>query len=162
MRRRRKSGMTLDRTQDPGKDLFAYLFLLIMVFSFMLMMSMEDRYDRLIGQLAPDKKPEQQTGQSTLAAVSSDKIGTLKKSNGQLYLIFQNTAYDPHSKVDQLVDDNRVVILSSKDGQEKKYIYLEETNSDEVLLTEYLAAFQNLSNRGISVAFAEVDHGQGK
>ena len=162
MRRRRKNGMTFDRPQDPGKDLFAYLFLLIMVFSFMLMMSMEDRYDRLLGQLAPDKQPEQQTGQSTLTAVGVENIGSLKKTNGQLYLVFQDTAYDPLSEVKRLVEDNRVVILSNKDGQEKKYIYLEETNSDKVLLTEYLSAFQNLSSKGISVAFAEVSHGQDK
>ncbi len=161
MRRRRKSGMTLDRTQDPGKDLFAYLFLLIMVFSFMLMMSMEDRYDRLIGQLAPDKQ-EHQTGKSTLTAINIENIGSLKKTNGQLYLVFQDTAYDPLAEVGKLVEDNRVVILSNNDGQEKKYIYLEETNSDNVLLTEYLSAFQNLSSKGISVAFAEVSHGQDK
>ena len=162
MRRRRKNGMTLDRTEDPGKDLFAYLFLLIMVFSFMLMMSMEDRYDRLIGQLAPDKQPEQQTGQSTLTAVNSNKIGTLSKSNGKLFLGFQDTSYDPLTEAKQLIADNRVAILRSNDGQKKRYIYLEEDNSDKVLLTEYLTAFQNLSSKGISVALAEVNHGQDK
>jgi hypothetical protein len=162
MRRRRKSGMTLDHTQDPGKDLFAYLFLLIMVFSFMLMMSMEERYDRLIGQMAPEKQKEQESGQSTLVAINNDNIGRLKKSNGKLYMVFQNRAYDPLSEIEQLAEDQHIVSLYSDDGQEGKYIYLEQTNSDKVFLHEYLSAFQSLSSRGISVAFAEVEHGQGK
>ena len=160
MRQRRKSGISLGRTQDPGKDLFAYLFLLIMVFSFMLMMSMEERYDRLIGQLAPDLQQEQKTGRSTLATVSSDKIGHLKKSGERLFLVFQDVSYDPESEAEKLIQENRIVILKGSDGQEKKSIYLEEDNSGKVLLTEYLSAFQNLSNKGISVAFAEVYHGQ--
>ena len=162
MRQRRKSGISLDRTQDPGKDLFAYLFLLIMVFSLMLMMSMEERYDRLIGQVAPELQQEQKTGRSTLAAVSSDKIGHLRKSGERLLLVFQGVSYDPESEVEKLIQENRIVILKDSDGQEKKSIYLEEDNSDKVLLTEYLTAFQSLSNKGISVAFAEVYNGQDK
>ena len=41
--RRKRNGFSFENAQDPGKDLFAYLFLLIMVFSFMLLMTTEEK-----------------------------------------------------------------------------------------------------------------------
>ena len=152
-RRSRRTSIFHERTQDPGKDLFAYLFLLIMVFSFMLLMTTEERLNSISGQ----KGPERQTaaGHSKLAAVSGKKIGRLTKKDGELYLAFGREFYHPRKDLGRLEKDQRVSAITDEAGRQKKVLYLEEDRANKVLLTEYLTAFQNLSNQGISIAFAE-------
>lgn len=152
-RRRRKIGIYLERTQDPGKDLFAYLFLLIMVFSFMLLMTTGEKKSTIPGQTAPQQ--HNTIGRSLLAAVPLEKIARLAKKDGSLYLKFGSTLYHPDRDVDRLENDHRIALISDKDGRRKRVLYLEEDRTNKVLLAEYLDAFQHLSLRGIDVAFAE-------
>lgn len=152
-RRRRKIGISLERTQDPGKDLFAYLFLLIMVFSFMLLMTTGERKSTMPGQTGPQQHDA--TGRSLLAAVPLEKIARLAKKDGSLYLKFGSVFYHPGRDVDRLEKDHRIALISDKDGRHKRVLYLEEDKTNKVLLAEYLEAFQHLSLKGIGVAFAE-------
>ena len=152
-RGRRKIGISLERTIDPGKDLFAYLFLLIMVFSFMLLMTTGEKNSTIPGQAGPEH--HETTGRSRLAAVPVEKIAILAMKDGRLYLKFGSTFYHPEQDVDRLLKDNRIALIPGKDGREKRILYLEEDKTQQVLLTEYLEAFQHLSLKGIGVAFAE-------
>ena len=152
-RRSRKGVISLQSTQDPGKDLFAYLFLLIMVFSFMLLMSMEEKTEKLTGQKAP--RQESSSGKSSITSVSNEKIGKLIKENGQIYLLFGEKKYRPKEDLDMLEKDNIIVMVPGADDKKNRMIYIEEDRGSKVFLTEYLAAFQYLSQKGISVAFAE-------
>ena len=152
-RRSRKIGISLQRTQDPGKDLFAYLFLLIMVFSFMLLMTTGEKKRTIPGQTAPQQHDT--TGRSLLTAVPLEKIAKLAKENGILYLRFGSTLYHPERDVGRLEKDHRIALISDKDGRQKRVLYLEEDRTNKVLLAEYLEAFQHLSLKGIGVAFAE-------
>jgi len=151
--RRRKNGILLERTQDPGKDLFAYLFLLIMIFSFMLLMTTEERRNSIPGQEGPQKHDA--TGRSVLTAVPVEKIGQLAKKDGQLYLKFGKELYHPGRDLNRLKEERRISVVSDKDGRQNRVLYLEEEKANKVLLAEYLAAFQYLSQQGIGVAFAE-------
>ena len=54
-RKRRRGGIFLERIQDPGKDLFAYLFMMVMVFSFMLLVTLGEKAPDLAGQDGPDQ-----------------------------------------------------------------------------------------------------------
>ena len=152
-RRHRRIGISLERTQDPGKDLFAYLFLLIMVFSFMLLMTTGEKKSTIPGQASPQR--HEHPGRSRLAAVPLEKIAKLARKNGRLYLKFGNVFYHPEQDVHRLLVDHRIALVPQKDGGQKRVLYLEEEKSTRVLLAEYLAAFQYLSHEGIGVAFAE-------
>jgi hypothetical protein len=151
--RPRHIGISLERTQDPGKDLFAYLFLLIMVFSFMLLMTTSERQSTLPGQKGPQQSED--SGRSRLAAVSTDKIAQLVKKDGRLWLRFGNDAYDPVWDMGRLEEDQRIAVITETDGRQQRVLYLEEDRTNTVLLAEYLAAFQHLNRHGIGVAFAE-------
>jgi hypothetical protein len=152
-RRRRHIGISLERTQDPGKDLFAYLFLLIMVFSFMLLMTTGERQHTIPGQTGPQQHED--AGRSRLASVSLEKIAQLAKRDGRLCLRFGNESYDPARDMDRLEKDQRIALITGRDGRQQRVLYLEEDKTNKVLLAEYLEAFQHLNRRGIGVAFAE-------
>lgn len=151
--RRRRGQLISGATVDPGKDLFAYLFLMIMVFCFMLMMASQDVTPSREGQKSPEKQDS--AASSTMAQVSVDSIGQLVKKDGTIYIKYGKVLYSPESDVDKMDADGRVITITGKDGTEKKVLYIEETNNQQVLLTEYLSAFQYLSKKGIGVAFAE-------
>jgi hypothetical protein len=124
-----------------------------MVFSFMLLMTTGERKSTMPGQTAPQQ--HETSGRSLLAAVPLEKIARLARKDGSLYLKFGNEFYHPGRDVDQLEKDHRIVLLSDKDGRQKRVLYLEEDKTNKVLLAEYLEAFQHLSLKGIGVAFAE-------
>ena len=151
--RRRQSQLTSGATVDPGKDLFAYLFLMIMVFCFMLMMAAHDATQSVEGQQSPEKQDS--AASSSMAQVSVESIGQLVKKKGEIYIQYGEVLYSPKKDVAQMETDGRVMTITDKNGVEKKVLYIEETNDQQVLLTEYLSAFQHLSKNGIGVAFAE-------
>jgi len=124
-----------------------------MVFSFMLLMTTGEGKNVIPGQTAPQQHDT--TGRSLLAAVPLEKIARLAKKDGSLYLRFGSDFYHPGRDVDRLEKDHRIALISDKDGRQKRVLYLEEDKTNKVLLTEYLAAFQHLSLKGIGVAFAE-------
>ncbi|MBC8466311.1 MAG: hypothetical protein H8D55_00585 [Deltaproteobacteria bacterium] len=124
-----------------------------MVFSFMLLMTAGERKSTMPGQTGPQQHDA--IGRSLLAAVPLEKIAKLAKENGSLYLRFGSTLYHPGRDVDRLEKDQRIALISDKDGRQKRVLYLEEDKTNKVLLAEYLNAFQHLSLKGIGVAFAE-------
>ena len=142
-------------TVDPGKDLFAYLFILIMVFSFMLLMTTEERHSRSSSYRAPQNAA---TGHSTLARVRPAAIGHLEKRDGAIVLVFAGKSYDPLKDVAGLERDGRVISRQDEDGVEQATLYLAADNASLVSLAEYLEAFRSLGEHGINVAFAERVH----
>lgn len=133
---------------DPGKDLFAYLFILIMVFSFMLLMSMEQAKDI-------QKAPEQKTGHSSdYSILTKENIAQLVVVNSKLYLKFDKTLYDPISQLEKLKNDGRVQV--KQNGNIKKnIIYVLREGNENVSLLEYLDTFKILSRNNIHIAFAK-------
>lgn len=152
MRRRTRSraiGTVL--TQDPGKDLFAYLFLLIMVFAFMLLMSFEQQQEA--AQAAPVEK---QSGQSGLAVVSGEHVALLEKQGDSLLLRFGNRVYDPMLDFSRLEADGHIVTIPDADGRPGKFLYIQNKSQRSISLMDYLDTFKVFSRHGVSVAFAEV------
>ena len=152
-RRRSRSSISMEQTQDSGKDFFAYMFIMITVFSFMLLLTNGEMQKVMSGQNGPER-PES-AARSTLATVSFEKIGKLVKKDDQMLLLFGKHLYHPRRDLNRLQEDGRIVTITEPDGHQKKMIYIEEKQASSVLLSEYLSAFQYLSNHGISVAFAE-------
>lgn len=149
-RHRRSRISTALAAGDPGKDLFAYLFLLIMVFSFMLLMSFEQAGS---AQKSPD---QEKSGNSSLKVLSKDNIATLVKQDARLLLKYGSILYDPKTDFDKLVKDKRVIIVTQK-GRKKpqKFLYIEKKNQESISLFEYLETFQLLAQKNVSVAFAK-------
>ncbi len=139
-------------TVDPGKDLFAYLFILIMVFSFMLLMTTEERHSRRAENRAPQSL---KAGRSELATVKAVNIGRLEKRGRGLVLVFAGQRYDPVRDFSRLEDDGRITIGRDADGKPRRTLYLDAGDAGLVSLAEYLKAFRFLGEHGVSVAFAE-------
>lgn len=154
MARYRRRGMAgIDqRMVDPGKDLFAYLFILVMVFSFMLLMTTQERHSHQPGQKAPQSS---KLGRSQIAEVEPVKIGRLEKGDQGLVLIFADQTYHPWQDIDRLTTDGRITFSQREDGGSDQTLYLAADNAQKVSLVEYLEAFSFLGEKGINVAFAE-------
>ena len=146
MKRRRQS-TSLSLAADPGKDLFAYLFLLIMVFSFMLLMSSEQTGS---AQKAPD---QQKSAKSAFSQVMEANIATLEKKGTKIFLRFGNKLYDPQKDFEKLEQDKRIVV-KKEGGNVQKFLYINKTNHENISLSEYLETFKLFSEHDISIAFA--------
>lgn len=152
-RRNRRRTFDSGLFQDPGKDLFAFLFLMVMVFSFMVLMSSHELVKRA-GESAQSITQES-PGQSSLVSVADHSLGRLVKKGTQIYIVFGNDFYSPITDIQRMETDSRISIVQGKDGKTQKVIYLEEKQSSKVLLEEYLQTFKTLSDRGVGVAFSE-------
>lgn len=155
MGRRQRHGISTSLAAgDPGKDLFAYLFLLIMVFSFMLLMSFEQAGS---AQKAPDPKTieQERTGKSTLTAISQKNIASLEKIDSKIFLRFGKDLYDPLNDFERLVQDRKIVTVKTGGNQEQLFLYIEKKNQDSISLFEYLETFKKLSGENVSIAFAK-------
>ena len=147
MRRRRQSTNISLAAGDPGKDLFAYLFLLIMVFSFMLLMSSEQAGNA-------QKAPDQQTrSKSTFSQVMEANIATLEKKGTKIFLRFGNKLYDPQKDFEKLEQDKRIVV-KTEEGKSQKFLYIKKINHENISLSQYLETFKSFSEHNISIAFA--------
>lgn len=160
MSRRRRHSLSYSMAAgDPGKDLFAYLFLLIMVFAFMVLMSIEQNGSV---QNKPDqngsaqKAPDQEkSGKSQLTRIAQKNIAVLEERQNRIYLRYGRKLYDPEKDFHRLLADKRVV-THLKDGHEKQQVlYIEKKNQETITLFEYLETFQRLSERNVSIAFAQ-------
>ncbi len=140
------------RTVDPGKDLFAYLFILIMVFSFMLLMTTEERHSHKDEQKAPQSS---KLGRSQIARVASINIGQLEKGEQGIVMVFEGQRYNPLQDVERLTRDGRITVSRQLDGSYNRTLYLVAENAQKVSLVEYLKAFSFLGEQGINVAFAD-------
>lgn len=145
MRRRNSRGGGMMPAQDPGKDLFAYLFLLIMVFAFMLLMSVDQQKQ---AQKAPGHV---QPGRSGFHSVSSEHVATLEKDRGKLWLRFGDVRYDPLTDFEKLVQDRR--LIKDEDG-EKQMLLIEDNLGESISLQDYLKTFSVFSRQGVAIAFA--------
>lgn len=146
MRRRQSINISL-AAGDPGKDLFAYLFLLIMVFSFMLLMSLEQSGS---AQTAPDQKKR---GGSTFSKVAKETLATLENRDSKIFLRFGKDIYDPQTDLKRLEQDKRIVM--KKQGETiQKVLYIKKTKDNGISLSQYLETFKSFSENNISIAFA--------
>lgn len=148
MGRRRREGISTSLAAgDPGKDLFAYLFLLIMVFSFMLLMSFDEKGS---AQKAPESK---KSGTSTLTTISKDNIATLEEIDSKIFLRFGKDLYDPENDLEKLEQDKKIVVVKQDGREEQRFLYIEKKNQEDISLFEYLETFKRLSQKNISIAF---------
>lgn len=154
MARYRRAGVTGIEQQvvDPGKDLFAYLFILIMVFSFMLLMTTEERHGHRHNQPAPQST---NAARSQLAEITFNAIGRLEKDGDEVAMFFAGKEYFPLRDLDKLTADGRIVISKTENGEVKQTIFLSAADADKLSLAEYLSAFSFLGEHGISIAFAD-------
>lgn len=152
-RRRVRYNSAHEGAQDPGKDLFAYLFLLIMIFTFMVLLTTEERRNGLAGQTAPAKQPT--SSRASLIAVERDQIGTLVMVDKQLVVRFDRKDYHPSQDIDALLADGCIAHLPQQGGGEKRILYIAEQTQHAVSLNAYLATFNALADEGITVAFTE-------
>lgn len=150
MGRRQRQGISTSLAAgDPGKDLFAYLFLLIMVFSFMLLMSSEQAGST---QKAPGRTKK---GKSTLTTVFKENIASLEKIDSKIFLRFGKDLYDPEKDFEKLKLDKRIVIAKKGSKQEQLFLYIEKKNQVDISLFEYLETFKKLSQKNVSIAFVQ-------
>ncbi len=147
---RRKRGIHIAAVSgDPGKDLFAYLFLLIMVFSFMLLMSVDQ------SQARQDSPDHTKSGKSSYSKVSKQNVATLRTKGDRLYLKFGNDLYDPITDMSKLELDGR--ITKKIDGETvQKIMYIEKQDKGDISLFHYLDTFKIFSDHQISIAFVKV------
>lgn len=149
---RRRRGLPLQAIQDPGKDLFAYLFLLMMVFSFMLLMTMDEKQKNMPVQTAPDQ--ESSSARAATAVVASARVGLLGKQDGRIILAYADGEYDLATDMNRLIADDRLV-LDADDGQNVQVLYVREDLQNKLMLDEYFVASKALSDQGIRVVFVE-------
>ncbi|MCG8617589.1 MAG: hypothetical protein MI802_15330 [Desulfobacterales bacterium] len=150
-RRRRTAALGSVLTQDPGKDLFAYLFLLIMVFAFMLLMSFEQKDGVAAAQTGPEQNKSDIRGPRT---VSRDQVARLVKEGDTLLLRYGSVVYDPATDVERLTDDGRIVTVTGDNGDSRQFLYIEKQGRGTISLFEYLDTFQVFSRHQVAVAFA--------
>jgi len=151
--KRRKHELNIGQFQDPGKDLFAFLFLMVMIFSFMVLISSQQIKKQNPSENSIEQKSS--SAQTSIKPISKSLLGKLEKKENNLYIIFDNVYYNPKKDLNKLKDDKRIDIIKRKDGRVDKVLYLEKNKSSTVLLGEYLDIFQILNQEGISIAFSE-------
>ena len=149
---RRRTSTAAAGMQDIGKDLFAYLFLVIMIFTFMVLISTSRNDEGLPGHRSPQKH-ELKDGAS-LMTMSNSKLGRLEKKDDKLFLRFGSELYDP-ADIERLQKDGRVSETKGDDGKGKPMLFLQEDKENSIYLAEYLSTFQMLGNKGIGIAFVE-------
>ena len=151
-RRRHRNGLFFRRTEDPGKDLYAYLYIMTILFCIMCVTA-----GKL--QKTPSRQPGPEKNRlpatTTLAAISPEKLGRLVKENNTVFLVYGSSRYRPAQDAEKLEADGRIAITVDEKGAKRKMLYLEEQQTRGVLLSEYLSTFAHLGDLGIGVSFAE-------
>ncbi|MBW1854370.1 MAG: hypothetical protein JRF49_11485 [Deltaproteobacteria bacterium] len=148
-RRGRKSEF-FSQVQDPGKDLFAYLFLVMLIFSFVILLTYEQKVRRQTIRKSPEEVSQ---GRSSLVTLKNKEIGKLIKRDGRIYLLFGEKSYRPDTDIASLEKEG-IVKTIQRDGKEAKMLYIEEEPRSRIYLREYLETFSALSDQGIDIAFA--------
>ena len=147
---RMKRGDFFSQVQDPGKDLFAYLFLVMLIFSFVILLTYEQK---LKGETIQKSPEEVSPGHSSLITLKTKEIGSLIKRDGRICLRFGNHLYYPDTEI-ALLEKDGIIKEVSRDGKKSKVIYIVEDPKSRIYLREYLETFAALSNQGIDIAFA--------
>jgi len=148
--RRRHGSEFFSQVQDPGKDLFAYLFLVMLIFAFTILLTYEQKVRRAGMQRSPR---EVAAGTSSVVTLDSGDIGTLTRHDGRVCLVFENRRYDPATDITRL-EEQGVIKTIQQEGRQTKVLYIEEEARSRIYLKEYLQTFASLNSRGIDIAFA--------
>jgi len=148
--RRSRRGEFFSQVQDPGKDLFAYLFLVMLIFSFVILLTYEQKVRRQTIQKSPEEVSQ---GRSSLVTLKNKEIGKLIKRDGIIYLLFGEKSYRPDTDIASLEKEG-ILKTIQRDGKEAKMLYIEEEPQSRIYLKEYLETFAALSDQGIDIAFA--------
>jgi hypothetical protein len=145
MRRKRRSFSP--GFQDPGKDLFAFLFLTTFIMVFVMIISYEQK------SKGGRKAPAQRGAGAGTITMSQNNVGRLARENASLVLVYENRRFDPtnESDVKELLKGKRV---QEKNGE--KEIYIVEDPQCGMLVTEYFHAFEKIKKRGINVVFGKM------
>lgn len=151
-RRRGRREQFFSQVQDPGKDLFAYLFLVMLLFSFVILVTYEEKIRQ--GQKIQKSPTVTSPGTSSLVKLKNEEIGKLVKKGGIIYLLFGRNFYRPDEDVKSLEEKGIFKIIKDEAGKETKTIYIEEDPQSKIYLNEYLEAFKKLSDQGINISFA--------
>ena len=149
--RRSRREEFLFHMQDPGKDLFAYLFLVMLFFSFIILVTYEVRIQRERARRSPGITS---IGSSSLMKVKREKIGKLVKKRGTLSLVFGGKIYRPDEDLKLLAQAGIIKTIKNEMGKETKNIYVAEDPQSRIYLREYLETFKKLSDQGIDISFA--------
>ena len=148
--RRNRGGEFFSQVQDPGKDLFAYLFLVMLVFSFVILLTYEQKVRRELVQKSPKELSQ---GSSSLVTLRAEEIGRLIKRDGKVCLLFGEKAFYPDTDI-ALLEEKEIIKKVVREGRESRVLYIEEDAKSRIYLREYLEAFAALSRQGIDIAFA--------
>jgi len=151
-RRHCRNNIRLIPTADPGKDLYAYLYL-ITVISFIFLVTAGKMPNALSKHQGPDQLKV--SGASSLTTVASRNLGKLVKQGNRIYLKFGDRFINPATEIHRLEAEGFLTAMKNPDGDEKKTLFLESAETNAVLLSEYLSAFQQFTRHGIGIAFAE-------
>ncbi len=149
--RRRRRRDFFSQVQDPGKDLFAYLFLVMLVFSFVILLTYEQKMKYVSAQKSPK---EISRGTSSLVSLENRQIGKLIKRDGKIFLMFGDRVYSPDTDI-SILDIAGIIKTRVQNGREEKVLYIEEDPQSHIYLREYLDTFSALSHQGIDIAFAK-------
>jgi hypothetical protein len=125
----------------------------MMVFAFMLLLSAEQEMASLSGHKAPQQ--HEAVSRQSLKMLSENQIGRLEKKDGHLWIVFEGQYYHPLRDLQLLVKDQRLALSSGSAGNASRALFIDEVSKADVLLGEYLMAFQHLSQKGIQVAFVK-------
>lgn len=145
---RRKGKSMVSGFQDPGKDIFAFLFLTSFIMIFVMLVAYEQKVKG--GDKSPGP-PIPENGGGTIILPKGD-VGELMKENDKIFLVFGNSKFDPTDEK-QL---NTLIAgpwIKEKDGKKVMYLNLKEASNSRVLLNEYFSAFNEISRRNIEVVF---------
>ena len=149
--RRRRSREFFSQVQDPGKDLFAYLFLVMLVFSFVILLTYEQKMKNLSVRKSPTEVSQ---GSSSLITLENREIGRMVKQDGKICLLFGEKIYFPDTDVSNLEREG-IIKKVTRDGKESRVLYIVEDPRSRIYLREYLEAFSALSKQGVDIAFAQ-------
>jgi hypothetical protein len=143
--RRKRHGIVFERTQDPGKDLFAFMFIVIVLVLFSFMFKAQG------GGGLPPQPPG-----ATLQLKDTKTIGKLVlNAFNELIIRFGQQVYDPLWDTEALIKDGRVTVVENKGGGEFKHLYLTFDPNQKVLFAQYLKARRSLGEAGIVMMVGE-------
>jgi len=133
--------------QDPGKDLFAYLFLLTIIISLLFLTQGLNMITQT--QNAPENKAMSLKKRIKL---KPDHIGRLVRKDGQIYLCFQTKLYLPKNEMDIAhLKNEGFVHLNGK----REEIYIWKNSAKNISLEEYLETFKHFNEHNINIIFVD-------
>lgn len=141
MRRKRRNLISI--FEDPGKDIFAFLFITTFIMVFVMLLSYEQKKKGGPPPLPVDEKK----GESSIT-LHREEVGVLKKENGQIMIVLGNKMFNLNdiSIIDELVQGPWI-----KNIKGKKILVIKEDPNTNILLKEYLSAFGRIHAKGVEI-----------